>query len=439
MKLLFGKKLGILGVSLALVLLSGCMGKNNIEEYMRPPKLTGEQSAINQAMEEALGSQFILQYPVSGSYRSAFLLQNLDSDEDLEAIVFYKESASAATMIGVLDREGGEDWHLIYSVAGDAPEVESVSLAHLEGGSSADILVQWRDQSGQNQVLSAYSFNSRRLNHRFSQACDSYITVRPQQGAQESLLVFSAQKKDSLAQVVLIEELDGNLRAVDRLTLSEQITGYQQMIAGTLDTGEPAVYLDVQLADGRYATQVIGVADEALWMLEAKGTSLLELTERYQPIYCRRDAQGSVRIPVLTTMPGYESRVAAEQEYSANMITLDSTGEVTASQQCYISLYGQFVFRYPQVWKEKQITVIWDHALEECIFYEYGGRMDTSSVLLRIKVLASGEALDQFQSENYQRLTSRGQYEYYYYLPNPDKIGPEFNYDVCRDAFSLLW
>lgn len=433
------KKLGVLGVFLALALLSGCMGKNNIEEYMRPPKLTGEQSAIYQAMEEALGSQFILQYPVSGSYRSAFLLQNLDADDDLEAIVFYKESASAATMIGVLDREGGEDWHLIYSVAGDAPEVESVSMARLAASSSADILVQWRDQSGQNQVLTAYSFNSRRLNHRFSQVCDGYIAVRPQQGEQERLLLFSAQKKDSPAQVVLIQELDGYLHAVDRLTLPQEIAGYQQLIAGTLDTGEPAVYVDVKLSDERYATQVIGVADEALWMLETKETPLLEMTRRSQPIYCRRDAKGGVRIPVLTTMPGYETRVAAEQEYSASMITLDSTGEITAAQQCYVSLYGQFVFRYPAAWEEKTITVIWDHALEECLFYEYSERMDSSSVLLRIKVLASGETLDQFQSENYQRLTSRGQYEYYFYLPNPDKIDADFNYDVCRDAFSLLW
>lgn len=68
---------------LCALLLSGCNALGlDVEDYLRPPKSTGEQEAIQQALETYIEAHaekggvtdYILKYPKEGSYRSAFIL-----------------------------------------------------------------------------------------------------------------------------------------------------------------------------------------------------------------------------------------------------------------------------------------------------------------------------------------------------------------------------
>ena len=68
--------------------LSGCSGfSSSTADLMRPPRLTPEQSAINEALTAAALTQtYTLKYPKSGEYRSAFVFHDIDGDGVEEAI-----------------------------------------------------------------------------------------------------------------------------------------------------------------------------------------------------------------------------------------------------------------------------------------------------------------------------------------------------------------
>lgn len=76
---------------LSIAALTGCQA--TIENLLTAPKLTQEQSEINQALINSSGSSIKLKYPRGGEYRSAFVLQDIDSDGTQEALVFYESQS----------------------------------------------------------------------------------------------------------------------------------------------------------------------------------------------------------------------------------------------------------------------------------------------------------------------------------------------------------
>jgi hypothetical protein len=73
---------------------------------LTPPKLSGEEEQIYQALQEAAGSDIRLKYPKSGSYLSAFIIADIDEESGEEAIVFYEKNnlSPAGLRINILDK-----------------------------------------------------------------------------------------------------------------------------------------------------------------------------------------------------------------------------------------------------------------------------------------------------------------------------------------------
>ena len=96
------------------LLLSGCSISINIDTMLTPPKLSGEQEQIYQALQEAAGADIRLRYPKSGSYLSAFIVADIDNDAGEEAIVFYEKNSlpSGGLRINILDKINGQ-WQSI--------------------------------------------------------------------------------------------------------------------------------------------------------------------------------------------------------------------------------------------------------------------------------------------------------------------------------------
>lgn len=84
--------------------LSGCSGfSSSTADLMRPPRLTPEQSAINEALTAAALTQtYTLKYPKSGEYRSAFVFHDIDGDGVEEAIAFMNRISTIRRVLSCL-------------------------------------------------------------------------------------------------------------------------------------------------------------------------------------------------------------------------------------------------------------------------------------------------------------------------------------------------
>ena len=96
----------------SIFFLSSCNTFSNIETIMQPPKLSAEQSDLQNALEEHIGTNVTLKYPKSGDNRTAFVECNIDMDDDNEVIAFHQANVSGSqVIINVLDKNEGQwEW-----------------------------------------------------------------------------------------------------------------------------------------------------------------------------------------------------------------------------------------------------------------------------------------------------------------------------------------
>lgn len=115
------------------------------EEVLSPPNPNGEHRQLQQAFESAVGSgtEYKLQYPEEGEYRSAYVLYDIDGDEDNEALVFYKKTGDDSNVrINLLD-ERDDKWVSVLDESGYGNKIDAVSFADLDADGNAEVILSW--------------------------------------------------------------------------------------------------------------------------------------------------------------------------------------------------------------------------------------------------------------------------------------------------------
>ncbi|MBQ4100978.1 MAG: hypothetical protein IJC83_05475, partial [Oscillospiraceae bacterium] len=166
------KKMLALSLSILLLsFLSGCDFSINIspENLMTAPKLTAEQQEIDKALREYAGNVTI-KYPKTGDYRSAFIMKDLDGDNQNEAVVFYSISSDTTTSgylrINILDNDGS-GWRSICNFAGSGFEVDEVEFAHMDSPSVINIVVGWNVANQDDKEVVIYEYHDGTLETKY--------------------------------------------------------------------------------------------------------------------------------------------------------------------------------------------------------------------------------------------------------------------------------
>lgn len=150
---------------LAFVLLcSGC--SLDVESYLRPPRVGGQQQAVQAALETYLRDsggdvRYTLEYPVEGSHTAAFILCDAQGFPTTDAaaqtaLAFYSlSSAPDETRMNRLQRSG-EEWVSVADTAGEGASVRQVAFGDLDGDGNAEILTGWTTYSTGSYRLAVY-------------------------------------------------------------------------------------------------------------------------------------------------------------------------------------------------------------------------------------------------------------------------------------------
>ena len=100
----------------AALLLSGCSAVtgSDVESLLRAPQASGETSAVQKALNSALGVTATLKYPASGDFLSPLLFGDWDGDGQDEAAVLYTLDASAGNVyLAVLEPTEENGWRAL--------------------------------------------------------------------------------------------------------------------------------------------------------------------------------------------------------------------------------------------------------------------------------------------------------------------------------------
>lgn len=149
--------------ALALALcLTGCsvLPGGETESLLRAPRLSGEASAVQKALNSYLDGVATLKYPASGDFLSPFLFGDWDGDGTQEAAVLYTAEAGGANVwMAILEPTDSGGWRVVQTTEGLSSEVEIVSYAPLRDTQSLQLLVGYDSAQGDRYMV-VYLYNS---------------------------------------------------------------------------------------------------------------------------------------------------------------------------------------------------------------------------------------------------------------------------------------
>lgn len=128
------------------------------DTILQAPRLTGADGQIQEAFEEAVGTNVVLVNPVGGEYRSAYLRFDMDRDGADEILIFYAKAESPADIrIHFLRKDAHGNWMSFGDVAGNGSQISKVEFFSFADKDCLDVLVSWTfPDAKRNKNLVAY-------------------------------------------------------------------------------------------------------------------------------------------------------------------------------------------------------------------------------------------------------------------------------------------
>lgn len=339
---------------LPLLFLCGC--SMAVEELLSPPRLDEEQSAIYDALRLSKGGDVSLKYPVSGQYRSAFVVQDIDSEPTNEAIVFYEASNVAdegsSLRLNFLDRQDGK-WISVYDFAALGSEIEKVQFADLGNGKTS-IIITYTIQNTSDRATSVFCYeeNTPYEVYKSRHVYMNLIDIN-EDGVQEMLIINSDSAENTASVNLLGWENDG-FTQLSSVPLSADFISCRNIQLGTAtNTGRKGIFIDYTLTDGAIGTDVMLCYDRTLSAAQIPADQVRRRSNTFTPfVSCRDiDDDGVIEVPSVSPAPGYTDRPGNEQVSFTNWFEISSAGaNLLYENTSYVSIRTDYIFSIPPRW-----------------------------------------------------------------------------------------
>lgn len=313
-----------------LMFLSSCTSPfNSAENLIAPPGLTGDNALLQTAFEKAVmdKGEIVLKTPASGKYRSAFCLNDYDSDGDDEAVVFYSLKDDENTVyMNILDKNDDE-WISINDIKGDGGAVESVDFVDLNNDGTCEILVSYSIlDSKSNKRLSIYSSSSAKEGGFLFLAMEPYTQMYfadiDSDGYTEIALAYldsTAEKYTSDLTFLKMDAENGSVYSFANTILYSENTGFAG-IASDVRDGICYLYID-EIASGSYVTEIVYWDADEKKLVKPVDVDILTLrncpTARTLTATCS-DINGDGYIEIPTAKHLNDSKVTSRYNESLN-------------------------------------------------------------------------------------------------------------------------
>ncbi len=396
--------------------MTGCSVNINVDTMLTPPKLSGEQEQIYQALQEAAGSDIRLKYPKSGSYLSAFIIADIDSTAGEEAIVFYEKNAVSASglRINILDKIDGR-WQSICDRSAEGSEIEKVMISRLGSSDRMNIIVGYSTANQSEKYLSVYAYENNYLEQPLTHSYALFDAVNTGNSPYPDLILLSAVSASEPACAAVYHLAEDDMYHEYKLTFTDSYTEYRQLNYGTLPDGRTAVYIDAATGTANLQTEILCLETipesetefQLVNLLQRCGKSAEETVRRASLTSMDIDGDGVPEIPVQQLFLGYETAAESEQIRQTNWLTMQEN-QILTKYQSYYNINDGYIFLLPDSWKQK-VTVINNAIENEIQFCAYHAENpEDRPVLLRIYLAYDDADRNDHLHAGYQLLHTKG-------------------------------
>lgn len=373
---------------------SGCdFTVSSAKELIRPPKISGEISSLQQAFEKTVGNEFVqMKTPIKGENRSSYIVFDIDSNGNDNGLVFYSDPAvDEFARVAVFKYEENE-WKNISVIVGLAEEIYEVGFNDINGDGKYEILISWTtlnpDSSANetltlvgNRILTLYKFsNSAMTLLKTEDFTKMYVADFNGDGADDIFLSTVSISNDANKTTGRIITFDGDCAV--SFDKSFSLIGMLDIVSIASDSasvGEKRytrIYVDGILSEAAYVTDVIqySASDSKISLpLHSQAAGEIPQTARSNKLYSTDiNSDGFIEIPTLQELP-FSKRTDSNTEYKTNALNLVVWSQLQNQKTIPVmkTLYNKacnYYFIFEENWISK-ITVVYNANSSLLVFY----------------------------------------------------------------------
>ncbi len=455
-------------LALAVIMLfsmTGCSAAPfDSENMLRPPKTSGADMDICEALASHLGRQPLFRYPRSGEHRSAITMMDLDNDKTDEAIVFYVASSeNPLASIAVLDYMGGR-WKVAATAEGLAGNVNTLLFGNLiPDRQGTEIIVGWSVGSGSG-LLTVYSYSKNRFETVIieetggteTQSVSGYtgVAVCDMDGdGTDEIMTASLNTVNGTSLVRMLKYMSGEgaerLFSAGICSLDGSVSRYSKITVGMLADTTQALIIDSYKGSDTICTEAV-CWDKLNVGLSAPfnsaETGMVSGTDRAAIIDSfDADMDGLTEIPMHTLLPCY-SENSEQKFYRTSWFSYDFQTASMSSQSELDTILntadGYYMF-LPPSWPS-DITVRYDQNYRTLTFCTSEVSYETITVSASDltgseKVLSVDHENDSAQIE--RRIESFGSELFRLRAVEAEDraLIPSYSYQILREENNTIW
>lgn len=435
----------LLSVCLAMALLSGCSIGMDVENRLRAPRQTGTREGLEKALSEFVTSSkladgYVLKYPKSGQYRSAFIIEDFDGDGSTEALAFYRttlpDSTEESNLIRINYLRQTEDgWKSVGDIEGASFDIDSVILGDLDGDKVKEIFIGWNVFDKRDKSLFVYSLSGNNLIAREVGAFSAMTVGRLTAYDYDDLITLNASQA-----VAKLWKLSGDtLKEVAAAELEPGIESFRNVLIAPISNTMKGVYLDY-VKGARWTTQLLYWDGSRLVtpFYDAKAQKQVLDTSRELPIPCSDiDGDKAVEYPTCTLLPGYLAEKAEENRQFTQRWLTDfyywdyGTQTVTKKFSCIYNDKDGYLFQLTDEMVSK-ITADYDIGTRTLTVYDWkDGKKGQAIFAIRTEPLRDSDETTSpgpADTREFEKLVSGPSYRYsvWFDAQSPYKLTKEF-------------
>ena len=437
--------------------LSGCsIDVSSVEGLMRPPKLSGENSLLQEAFEKYLNSSknTIMKTPISGENRSSFLYYDLDNNGVKEAFAFYSDVSVDENACAAIFKFVNNEWQLVSNIKGSGEDIFEVDFADINGDGCLELVICWTYlKTGESDNTASFTNSGERIMSVYSYNGNSATLITTQPFSKMLVGDFNGDKSDEIL-LVSVDLSEKSKRTIGRIlgfnSNYDIVRSYDLILTSMIDVlnidkdtvtveGEKhtRIFVDGGISETAVITDVVDISHsdfEITLPLYETNISEKPLTIRdVSTLSADIDGDGEIEIPTVENLP-YSSVINNESSRNLSLTIWSKVenGELITEYKCLMNSLNGYMFIFPEEWINS-ITAVYNSTNATLRFYEVNESGTLGDEVFSIRSFS--EIKWKENNYDYNRLASSGAIVFGYTVSENSEI---ITVDDITENFVIL-
>lgn len=335
---------------LALLLgLSGCTFRSVDELYLLPRP---SESFVNlqAAIDQIKGSAESIA-PTSGNRTQAIQLYDLLMDGKQEAIAFFRDnSAERPLKIAIFQQTDEGDYILYAMIEGAGSDIGSIEYVDLTGDGVLELVVSWQSATVYNLV--AYSIENGQVAELMRSGYTRYLTADLNEDGKSEIYLAQIDSSTGNNRLEMYVGDGSIMQLYTTVSMSDGVVPVMER--GSLQGGEPALFITMEFGDNYRVTDVFSHADSSV-----KNITMDESTRRSTAVRVYTglsvtdiDGDGVTEVPISARIHTPDA-ATGENFWSIQWKQFDKEGSEHSVLRTYHNIADRWYLVLPENWAGK--------------------------------------------------------------------------------------